>query len=382
MPTPWPSRKARADLRHPAGLQARRPDPVRADGTEVLAMTAIAEPEVGDPPLPPVPDGAVMVTLKIARFNPGEPRCRRLAELPVPCLPSDRLLNLLLYVKGYLDGTLTFRRSCAHGVRVGCHADQRCQPAGVQGADARPVAQERKPSPSPSSRSAGCPWRRTSWSTWSRSSTRTVRSSRSSSPPAIRLRANVFRARPTGPATTTPPRILCACRTTSCPVYRSEGSYPSGPAAIVNAHRFIFDSRRGLPPSGSTSSTRSTGAALPHHLQLHRGLARVGIEVTKAIQGGQARPDVRALDFSFSARACSHMCRPLFLRGAELASLSVQPYVAPGRGTRCPHFGPRTQVARRPNNTRPLLPHAAGVTPNSMRSSPGRRRGVVPRSRR
>ena len=34
----------------------------------------------------------------------------------VPALPTDRLLNLLLYVKGYLDGTLTFRRSCAHGV--------------------------------------------------------------------------------------------------------------------------------------------------------------------------------------------------------------------------------------------------------------------------
>jgi succinate dehydrogenase / fumarate reductase iron-sulfur subunit len=31
-------------------------------------------------------------------------------------VPTDRLLNLLTYVKGYLDGTLTFRRSCAHGV--------------------------------------------------------------------------------------------------------------------------------------------------------------------------------------------------------------------------------------------------------------------------
>jgi len=34
----------------------------------------------------------------------------------VPCLPTDRLLNLLIYVKSYLDGSLTFRRSCAHGV--------------------------------------------------------------------------------------------------------------------------------------------------------------------------------------------------------------------------------------------------------------------------
>ena len=38
--------------------------------------------EAGDPPLPPVPDGAVMVTLKIARFNPEDPDARRLAELP------------------------------------------------------------------------------------------------------------------------------------------------------------------------------------------------------------------------------------------------------------------------------------------------------------
>jgi succinate dehydrogenase / fumarate reductase iron-sulfur subunit len=36
--------------------------------------------------------------------------------------------------------------------------------------------------------------------------------------------------------------ILCAACTTSCPIFWHEGSY-YGPAAIVNAHRFIFDSR-------------------------------------------------------------------------------------------------------------------------------------------
>jgi succinate dehydrogenase / fumarate reductase iron-sulfur subunit len=36
--------------------------------------------------------------------------------------------------------------------------------------------------------------------------------------------------------------ILCACCTTSCPVFWTDGQY-FGPAAIVNAHRFIFDSR-------------------------------------------------------------------------------------------------------------------------------------------
>jgi succinate dehydrogenase / fumarate reductase iron-sulfur subunit len=36
--------------------------------------------------------------------------------------------------------------------------------------------------------------------------------------------------------------ILCAACTTSCPVYWGNDTYV-GPAAIVNAHRFIFDSR-------------------------------------------------------------------------------------------------------------------------------------------
>src|SRR5437762_750547 len=36
--------------------------------------------------------------------------------------------------------------------------------------------------------------------------------------------------------------ILCAACTTSCPVYWGNSSFV-GPAAIVNAHRFIFDSR-------------------------------------------------------------------------------------------------------------------------------------------
>jgi succinate dehydrogenase / fumarate reductase iron-sulfur subunit len=36
--------------------------------------------------------------------------------------------------------------------------------------------------------------------------------------------------------------ILCAACTTSCPSFWANGQY-LGPAAIVNAHRFVFDSR-------------------------------------------------------------------------------------------------------------------------------------------
>lgn len=84
-------------------------------------MTDVAEPQAEslEPPLPPVPDEAVMVTVKIARFNPDQPDAYAETggwqSFRVPCLPSDRMLNLLIYIKSYLDGTLTFRRSCAHG---------------------------------------------------------------------------------------------------------------------------------------------------------------------------------------------------------------------------------------------------------------------------
>ncbi|PRC59779.1 succinate dehydrogenase iron-sulfur subunit, partial [Mycobacterium sp. ITM-2017-0098] len=63
-------------------------------------MTSVLEKsETGGPELPPVPDGAVMVTLKIARFNPESPDDAGWQSFRVPCLPSDRLLNLLHYVK-------------------------------------------------------------------------------------------------------------------------------------------------------------------------------------------------------------------------------------------------------------------------------------------
>lgn len=43
------------------------------------------------PPLPPVPDGAVMVTVKIARYNPDDPEAFASTggwqSFRVPCLP-------------------------------------------------------------------------------------------------------------------------------------------------------------------------------------------------------------------------------------------------------------------------------------------------------
>lgn len=204
-------------------------------------------PDVKEPPLPPIPDGgAVMVTLKIARFNPEDPDSAGYQSFRVPCLPSDRLLNLLIYVKSYLDGTLTFRRSCAHGVcgsdamringvnRLACKVlmrdllPKKDKPLTITIEPIRGLAVEKdlvvNMEPFFDAYRAVKPYLITSGNPPTRE--------RIQSPPTDRARYD-----------DTTKCILCACCTTSCPVYWSEGGSYFGPAAIVNAHRFIFDSR-------------------------------------------------------------------------------------------------------------------------------------------
>ena len=222
--------------------------------------TVIEKAEAGDPPLPPVPPGAVMVTLKIARFNPEDPEAYTDSggwqSFRVPCLPTDRLLNLLIYVKSYLDGTLTMRRSCAHGV---CGSDA-MRINGVNRLACKVLMRDLLPNAPTRGRSAGS-------APEAKPLTITVEPIRGlavekdlvvdmepffdayraikpylitsgNSPTRERIQSPTDRAR----YDDTTKCILCACCTTSCPVFWNEGSY-FGPAAIVNAHRFIFDSR-------------------------------------------------------------------------------------------------------------------------------------------
>ena len=56
------------------------------------------------------------VKLKIQRFDPEKDDKPRWEEYQVEVEPTDRLLDALHEVKWYQDGTLAFRRSCAHGV--------------------------------------------------------------------------------------------------------------------------------------------------------------------------------------------------------------------------------------------------------------------------
>ncbi|EOM75450.1 succinate dehydrogenase iron-sulfur subunit [Rhodococcus rhodnii] len=204
----------------------------------------MSAPAAEAPALPAVPEGATIVTLKIARFNPEVSEEQHWDSFQVPALPTDRLLNLLLYVKGYLDGTLTFRRSCAHGIcgsdamrvngvnRLACKllmkdmlpADGKPVTITIEPIRGLPVEKDLVVDMEPffDAFRAVKPFLITS----------------GNEPTRERIQSQHDRAR----FDDTTKCILCACCTTSCPVYWSDGSY-FGPAAIVNAHRFIFDSR-------------------------------------------------------------------------------------------------------------------------------------------
>ena len=56
------------------------------------------------------------LTVRVKRFNPETDERPRWDEFEGPAEAMDRALDLLHYVKWHLDGTLTFRKSCAHGI--------------------------------------------------------------------------------------------------------------------------------------------------------------------------------------------------------------------------------------------------------------------------
>jgi succinate dehydrogenase iron-sulfur subunit len=58
----------------------------------------------------------MQVTLRVRRFNPETDSESRIETYDVPADPMDRVLDLLHWVKWNVDGSLTFRRSCAHGI--------------------------------------------------------------------------------------------------------------------------------------------------------------------------------------------------------------------------------------------------------------------------
>jgi succinate dehydrogenase / fumarate reductase iron-sulfur subunit len=58
----------------------------------------------------------VKITLNIQRYNPETDTQPYYQAYTLDVAPTDRILDALMQIKDTLDGTLAFRKSCAHGV--------------------------------------------------------------------------------------------------------------------------------------------------------------------------------------------------------------------------------------------------------------------------
>lgn len=182
----------------------------------------------------------MLVYLRIFRYNPEAGRDKPSFDTyNIQAEPNDRVLDLLEHVKNYQDGTLSYRRSCAHGV---CGSDA----MRINGRNAlackvlvRDLGQEITVEPL-----LGLPVLKdmiVDMEPFFDSYRAVMPYMVNDEVPADgreRLQSPEERAR----FDDTTKCILCAACTTSCPSFWADGEYV-GPAAIVNAHRFIFDSR-------------------------------------------------------------------------------------------------------------------------------------------
>jgi succinate dehydrogenase / fumarate reductase iron-sulfur subunit len=179
------------------------------------------------------------VELRVLRYDPERDEKPHEERYTVEAGPMDRVLDLLHKVKYEQDGTLTFRRSCAHGVcgsdamlingrnRLACKI--RVDQLGGKKITVAPLP--------------GLPVMKDLVVDMEGffAKFRSVQPFlQNESMPPERERRQSARDRARYDDTTK--CILCAACTTSCPSFWARPEYV-GPAAIVNAHRFIFDSR-------------------------------------------------------------------------------------------------------------------------------------------
>ena len=178
------------------------------------------------------------IQMRIRRFNPETDSSPWWGEYWVDVEGSDRVLDALHQVKWYQDGTLTLRRSCAHGIcgsdamvingrnALACKVLMRdvgdvCQ---IEPLRTMPLIKDLVVDMEPffAKYRAVLPYLI------------------NDQLPASGERYQSQEARERYDDTTK--CILCAACTTSCPSFWANEDY-IGPAAIVQAHRFIFDDR-------------------------------------------------------------------------------------------------------------------------------------------
>lgn len=205
-----------------------------------MSTATLDKHEPQDAPASATAADLITVTFRIRRFNPEVAADASWEDFRFEIDPKERVLDALHKIKWELDGTLTFRRSCAHGIcgsdamringrnRLACKTlikDMNPEkPITVEPIKGLAVLKDLVVDMEPFFQAYRdiMPFLVT----------------KGNEPTRERLQSAEDRER----FDDTTKCILCAACTSSCPVFWNDGQY-FGPQAIVGAHRFIFDSR-------------------------------------------------------------------------------------------------------------------------------------------
>ncbi|MFF4956680.1 succinate dehydrogenase iron-sulfur subunit [Streptomyces sp. NPDC001222] len=224
----------------------------------------------------------ITVTFRIRRFNPEVSAEATWEDFQLEIDPKERVLDGLHKIKWDMDGTLTFRRSCAHGIcgsdamRINGKNRLACKtlikdinpekPITVEAIKGLTVLKDLVVDMEPFFQAY-------------RDVMPFLIAKDTNEPTRERLQSAEDRER----FDDTTKCILCAACTSSCPVFWNDGQY-FGPAAIVNAHRFIFDSRDDAGEQRLEILNDKDGVWRCRTTFNCTDACPRGIEVTKAIQ--------------------------------------------------------------------------------------------------
>lgn len=183
----------------------------------------------------------MQITFKVFRFDPEKDKKPHYESYELDVNPTDRVLDVLEMVIGYHDGALAYRRSCAHAV---CGSDA-MRINGRNALACKVLVRDLNSNHITVEPLLGLrvikdlivdmnPF----FDHYRKIMPYLVNNTPLPADGKERLQSPVERER----FDDTTKCILCAACTTSCPVFWTDEQY-FGPAAIVAAHRFIFDSR-------------------------------------------------------------------------------------------------------------------------------------------
>lgn len=224
------------------------------------------------------------IVLRIQRYDPQTDAAPQYRDYPVEAQAAARVLDTILYVKQHIDATLAFRRSCAHGV---CGSDAMV----INGTErlacktlVKDVAAEGgvitiEPLRSMKVQRDLMVDQGTFFEKYR--SVRPFLIPALPAPPKARERVQTpqQRARFDDPTKC----ILCGACYSACPVIADTNPRFIGPAAVVQAARFVFDSRdAGIGERISVLDTPSGAWACENHFNCTKVCPR-GIKVTKSI---------------------------------------------------------------------------------------------------